>query len=162
MVSAIKSAGLDVRSFSGQDPSKPWWDVTWRKRGPLAQPGLSHPVNPESPSGPKTIFRPDSACPASGYGSKGGASRRNRRLMRDFHRLLFCLDSTSVKCVSGPCRSETDGSVTGGSWHSLLAHGCCRQAIVAAFDFYERPVLSWQAPPAKRCQRVHEQRLTME
>jgi len=38
---------------------------------------------------------------------------------------------------------------------TLLAHGCPRQAIVAAFGLDERTVASWQERAGAQCQRVH-------
>ena len=38
---------------------------------------------------------------------------------------------------------------------TLLAHGCPRQAIVAAFGFDERTVAAWQAKAGAHGQRVH-------
>jgi hypothetical protein len=40
---------------------------------------------------------------------------------------------------------------------TLLAHGCPRQAIVAAFDLDERTVADWQQRAGRHCQAVHEQ-----
>jgi transposase-like protein len=39
---------------------------------------------------------------------------------------------------------------------TLLAYGCPVQAIVMAFGFDERTVLSWQARSGEHCQKVHE------
>ena len=38
---------------------------------------------------------------------------------------------------------------------TLLAHGCPRQAIVAAFALDERTVAAWQERAGAQCQRVH-------
>jgi transposase-like protein len=38
----------------------------------------------------------------------------------------------------------------------LLAYGCPRQAIVAAFEIDERTVAAWQKESGEHCQRVHE------
>jgi transposase-like protein len=40
---------------------------------------------------------------------------------------------------------------------TLLAHGCPRQAIVAAFALDERTVADWQQRAGRHCQTVHEQ-----
>jgi hypothetical protein len=39
---------------------------------------------------------------------------------------------------------------------TLLAHGCPRQAIVAAYGFDERTVKSWWQRAGEHCQKVHE------
>lgn len=38
---------------------------------------------------------------------------------------------------------------------TLLAHGCPRQAVVAAFGLDERTVASWQQRAGAQCQRIH-------
>jgi hypothetical protein len=39
---------------------------------------------------------------------------------------------------------------------TLLAHGCPRQAIVAAYGFDERTIKSWWQRAGEHCQKVHE------
>jgi transposase-like protein/IS1 family transposase len=45
---------------------------------------------------------------------------------------------------------------------TLLAHGCPRQAIVAAFGLDERTVASWQEKAGVHCRQVHEHMLQQE
>ncbi len=43
---------------------------------------------------------------------------------------------------------------------TLMAHGCPRQAVVAAFDLDERTVADWQQKAGLHCQRVQEHLLS--
>ena len=102
---------------------------------------------------PLTVFCPNLACPARGRMQEGNITIHSRKERR-------------FKCsVCNKTFAETKGTPFYRLRHSddrftqvvtLLAHGCPRQAIVAAFALDERTVSDWQQRAGLHCQAVHE------
>ena len=101
---------------------------------------------------PESVFCPNPDCPArgqTGRGNIGVHSRKERRYKcrvcgktftdrrgTVFYRLRTAIDVVTVVIT-------------------LLAHGCPRQAIVAAFGLDERTVEKWYARAGQHCEQVH-------
>ena len=101
----------------------------------------------------QTVFCPNSACPASGQISKGNIhvhSHKERRYVCDVCSGTFAATEGTIFYRR---RLPRDTIVT---MITLLAHGCPRQAIVAAFEVDERTVKSLEESAGEHCQQVHE------
>jgi transposase-like protein len=102
---------------------------------------------------PLTVFCPNLACPARGRLKEANITIHSQKERR-------------FKCsVCGKTFAATKGTPFYRLRHSderftqvvtLLAHGCPRQAIVAAFALDERTVADWQQRAGWHCQTVHE------
>lgn len=102
---------------------------------------------------PRTVFCINSSCPARGQVGKGNICVHSRK-----ERRYGCT-------VCGATFAATKGTVfyrrhlpgdTVVKVITLLAHGCPRQAIVAAFEVDERTVKSLEQSAGRHCQYVHE------
>ena len=103
---------------------------------------------------PQTVFCPNMACHARGQVGKGNIRIHSRK-----ERRYICLEC-------GKTFAETKGTIfyrrrlaheTIVTIITLLAYGCPRQAIVAAFEVDERTVQSLERGAGEHCQRVHEE-----
>ena len=102
---------------------------------------------------PQTVFCPNSTCRARGHIGKGNIrvhSHEERRYICDECNSTFAATKGTVFYRR---RLPEDIIVT---IITLLAHGCPRQAIVAAFEVDERTVKSLEKNAGSHCQRVHE------
>jgi transposase-like protein len=102
---------------------------------------------------PQTVFCPNFACPARGQIGKGNIrvhGHKERRYRCDVCGRTF---ASTQGTVFYRRRLATDVVV---KIITLLAHGCPRQAIVAAFEVDERTVKSLEESAGKHCQGVHE------
>lgn len=102
---------------------------------------------------PVTICCPNLACPARGQTGKGHMgipSRKDKRCRcRPGGKTVAETKGTIFYRLRTP--AETVPRVV-----TLLAHGCPRQAIVAAFGFDERTVAAWLTRAGLHSQAVHE------
>jgi transposase-like protein len=101
---------------------------------------------------PQTVFCPNSACPARGQIGKGNIgvhSRKDRRYKCDACGHTFVATRGTLFYRR---RVPPDTIV---KMITLLAHGCPRQAIVAAFEVDERTVKSLEQSAGEHCQQVH-------
>jgi transposase-like protein len=102
---------------------------------------------------PQTIFCPNSACPARGQTGKGNIgvhSLKDGRYICHICNRTFALTKGTVFYRRRLPRDTIVKIIT------LLAHGCPRQAIVAAFGVDERTVKSLEEGAGQHCQQVHE------
>jgi transposase-like protein len=101
---------------------------------------------------PEEVFCPNGECPARGQRGEGNIWIHSQKKRR-------------YKCkVCGTTFSETTGTALY-RLHTaldivvlvvtLLAHGCPRQAIVAAFGLDERTVAAWEARAGRQCEAIH-------
>jgi transposase-like protein len=102
---------------------------------------------------PENVFCPNMACHARGQKGKG-----NIRIHSQKEKRYICKECNKTFV-------ETKGTVfyrrrlpheTIVLMVTLLAHGCPRQAIVAAFEVDERTVQSLERGAGEHCQEVHE------
>ena len=102
---------------------------------------------------PESVFCPNMACHARGQEGKG-----NIRIHSQKEKRYICTECNKTFV-------ETKGTVfyrrrlpheTIVLIATLLAHGCPRQAIVAAFEMDERTVQSLERGAGEHCQDVHE------
>jgi len=103
---------------------------------------------------PQTVFCPNSACPASGQSGKGNIhihSHKEQRYVCDVCGGTFAATKGTIFYRR---RLPRDMIVT---MITLLAHGCPRQAIVAAYKVDERTVKGLEESAGEHCQQVHEQ-----
>jgi transposase-like protein/IS1 family transposase len=101
---------------------------------------------------PTTVFCPNLACPArgqTGQGNIGIHSRKDQRFICTQCRKTFTATKGTVFYRLRTSAELVVLVVT------LLAHGCPRQAIVAAFGFDERTVAAWWARAGQQGQAVH-------
>ena len=102
---------------------------------------------------PQTVFCPNSACHARGHIGKGNIrvhSRKERRYVCDECGKTFTATKGTVFYRRRLPKDITVKIIT------LLAFGCPRQAIVAAFEVDERTVKSLEKSAGNHCQQVHE------
>ena len=98
---------------------------------------------------PQSVFCPNSACHARGHIGKGNIrvhSHTERRYVCDECNSTFAATKGTVFYRRRLSKDIIVKIIT------LLAHGCPRQAIVAAFEVDERTVKSF----GNNCQQVHE------
>ena len=102
---------------------------------------------------PQTVFCPNSACPARGHIGKGNigvhSQRDGRYICRVCNRTFTATKGTLFYRRRLP--KDTILKIV-----TLLAHGCPRQAVVAAFGVDERTVKSLEEGAGAHCQQVHE------
>jgi transposase-like protein len=102
---------------------------------------------------PQTVFCPNSACYARGHIGKGNIrvhSREEGRYICDECGSTFAATQGTIFYRRRLPEDIIVKIVT------LLAHGCPRQAIVAAFEVDERTVKSLEKNAGSHCQQVHE------
>jgi transposase-like protein len=102
---------------------------------------------------PQEIFCLNLECPARGQAGAGnirGHSQKDQRYVCDVCQTTFAASKGSI--FYG-LKTEAQVVIT---ILTLLAHGCPRQAIVAAYGFDERTVKSWWQRAGEHCQKVHE------
>jgi transposase-like protein len=102
---------------------------------------------------PQTVFCPNSACHARGHMGKGNIrvhSRKERRYICDECGRTFAATKGTVFYRRRLPQDIIIKIIT------LLAHGCPRQAIVAAFEVDERTVKGLEKGSGSHCQQVHE------
>jgi transposase-like protein len=101
---------------------------------------------------PATVFCPNLVCPArgqTGQGNIGIHSRQDKRFLCTQCHQTF---TTPKGTVFYRLRTSAETVVIVVTW---LAHGCPRQAIVAAFGCDERTVADWWARSGRHGQAVH-------
>ena len=101
---------------------------------------------------PQSVFCPNKHCTARGQRGQG-----NIRIHSDTegrYRCTTCRGTFSSTTGTAFFRLRTSATVVT-TVVTLLAHGCPRQAIVAAFELDERTVAAWQERAGAQCQRVH-------
>lgn len=102
---------------------------------------------------PHQIFCPNLSCPARGQVSAGNISvhsQQEKRYACDVCQTTFAANKGTIFY-----RLKHDAQLVI-SVLTLLAHGCPRQAIVAAYGFDERTLKSWWQRAGEHCQRVHD------
>ena len=102
---------------------------------------------------PQTVFCPNSACPARGQMGKeitGIHSRKNGRYMCHVCGRTFAATQGTVFYRRRLSKHTIVKIIT------LLAYGCPRQAIVAAFKVDERTAKGLEEGAGKHCQQGHE------
>jgi len=105
---------------------------------------------------PTQVFCPNLECPARGQRGKGNLGIHSRKEQR-----VLCRQGGQTFAApkgTGWYHRRTAGEVVR-SVRTLLAHGCPRQAIVAADGVEERTVASGLARAGCHRQAVHEQRV---
>jgi transposase-like protein len=101
----------------------------------------------------QTVFCPNMACPARAQVGKGNIhvhSRKEQRYLCDVCGHTFAATKGTV-FYRRHLPSQTVVRII-----TLLAYGCPRQAIVAAFHLDERTVKSLEAGAGAHCHNVHE------
>jgi len=102
---------------------------------------------------PQGIFCLNLECPARGQVGVGNIrvhSQQEKRYVCDVCQSTFVASKGSLFY-----RLKTEASVVI-TVLTLLAHGCPRAAIVAAYGFDERTIKSWWQRAGEHCQKVHE------
>lgn len=102
---------------------------------------------------PQTVFCPNLACCARGQVGKGNIrvhSRKEQRYVCDECGKTFAATKGTVFYRKHLAQDIIVMIIT------LLAHGCPRQAIVAAFEVDERTVKNLEKEAGAHCQQVHE------
>jgi transposase-like protein len=102
---------------------------------------------------PRTLFCPNSACPARGQtalGNIGIHSRKERRYICHVCQKTFVETTGTVFYRLHKSKDVITLVLT------LLAHGCPLQAVVVAFGFDERTVKGWLTAAGQHCEQVHE------
>ncbi len=102
---------------------------------------------------PQTVFCPNSACPARGHIGKGNIGVHSQKDGRYICHVCSRTFTATKGTVFYRRRLSKDTIV---KIITLLAHGCPRQAIVAAFGVDERTVKSLEEGAGEHCQQVHE------
>jgi transposase-like protein len=102
---------------------------------------------------PRTVFCPNSACPASGRVGAGNIGIHSQKERRYFCRECGQTFAETKGTAFYRLRTACDLVVL---VVTLLAYGCPVQAIVAAFGLDECTVYDWQARAGQQCQQVHE------
>ena len=103
---------------------------------------------------PLTVFCPNLACPARGRLKEGNITLHSQKERR--YRCSVCR-KTFAETKGTPFYRLRHADERFTQVVTLLAHGCPRQAIVAAFALDERTVADWQQRAGLHCQAVHEQ-----
>ncbi len=101
---------------------------------------------------PQSVFCPNEHCTARGL--QGQGTIRIHSYKEGRYRCVRCRGTFSATTGTTFWRLRTPAPVVT-TVVTLLAHGCPRQAIVAAFGLDERTVASWQQRAGAHCQRVH-------
>jgi len=105
---------------------------------------------------PQSVFCPNWDCPARGQpgqGNIGVHSRKEKRyICHECHKTFAETKGTAFYRL----HQAKDLFVI---VITLLAHGCPRQAIVAAFGLDERTVQGWQQRAGEQSRKVHQQRV---
>ncbi len=101
---------------------------------------------------PQSVFCPNEHCRARGLRGQGTIRIHSQKEGR--YRCTTCGGTFSPTTGTAFFRLRTPATVVT-TVVTLLAHGCPRQAIVAAFGLDERTVVSWQERAGGHCQRVH-------
>jgi len=101
---------------------------------------------------PQSVFCPNEHCTARGVRGQGTIRIHSQKEGR--YRCRTCGGTFSPTTGTAFCGLRTPVPVVT-TVLTLLAHGCPRQAIVAAFGLDERTVASWQQRAGAQCQRVH-------
>ncbi len=101
---------------------------------------------------PQSVFCPNEHCTARGL--RGQGTIRIPSYKEGRYRCTRCRGTFSATTGTTFWRLRTPAPVVT-TVMTLLAHGCPRQAIVAAFGLDERTVASWQQRAGAHCQRVH-------
>ncbi len=101
---------------------------------------------------PQSQFCPNEHCRARGLRGQGTIHIHSQKEGR--YRCTTCRGTFSATTGTAFFRLRTPATVVM-TVVTLLAHGCPRQAIVAAFGLDERTVASWQERAGGHCQRVH-------
>jgi transposase-like protein len=102
---------------------------------------------------PQEIFCLNLDCPARGQVGAGNIrvhSQQEQRYGCDICQTTF---AASKDTIFYRLKTEAQVVIT---VLTLLAHGCPRQAIVAAYGFDERTVKSWWQRAGEHCQKVHQ------
>lgn len=102
---------------------------------------------------PQAVFCPNSACSARGQMGKGNIRVHSRKERRYSCEVCGGTFAGTTGTVFYRRRLTPDVIVR---IITLLAHGCPRQAIVAAFEVDERTVRSLEESAGEHCQGVHE------
>jgi len=102
---------------------------------------------------PQAVFCHNSACPARGQVGQGNIGVHSRKEHQYICYVCGKTFSESKETIFYRLRTAKDVVVL---VLTLLAHGCPIQAIVAAFGFDERTVVSWQERAGKHCEKVHQ------
>ena len=111
---------------------------------------------------PQTQCCPNESCAARGQVGQGNL--RVHSWLEQRYRCVTC-GRTFAATAGTPLYRLRTATETVTLVLTLLAHGCPRQAIVAAFGFDERTVAAWQAKAGAHCQQVQThlvQRGTLE
>lgn len=102
---------------------------------------------------PTTAFCPNMDCPARGQAGKGNIGIHSRQDKR--WRCRVCGKTFAATQGTAFYRLRTPVEVMT-LVVTLIAHGCPRQAIVAAFGFDERTVADWLVRAGRQSRAVHE------
>ena len=105
---------------------------------------------------PQGVFCANPACADSGLTNKGNVKVHSQKERR--FRCTTCGQTFAASKGTPLYRLHKDQSLFLGVI-TLLAHGCPRPAIVAAFGLDERTVAAWQHKAGEHCARVHRQHL---
>ena len=100
---------------------------------------------------PQSQFCPNEHCPARGLRGQGTIRIHSRKEGR--YRCTTCGGTFGATTGTAFWGLRTPTMVVT-TVLTLLAHGCPRQAIVAAFGLDERTVAAWQERAGTQCQRV--------
>ena len=102
---------------------------------------------------PQEIFCPNLECPAKGQVGKGNISVHSHKEKRYGCQVCGKPFAATKGTIFYRLRTEPKVVIL---VLTLLAHGCPRQAIVAAYGLDERTVKEWWQRAGKHCQQVHE------
>jgi len=102
---------------------------------------------------PQQIFCPNLDCPARGQVGAGNISVHSQQEQR--YGCNVCQSTFAASKGTLFYRLKTDAQLVI-IVLTLLAHGCPRQAIVAAYGFDERTVKEWWQRAGAHCQKVHQ------
>jgi len=102
---------------------------------------------------PQSQFCHNPHCPARGQTGKGNIVIHSRKEKR--YRCTTCKGTFTATIGTPFYRLHTAMDVVTVVL-TLLAHGCPRQAIVAAFGVDERTVAEWQSRAGEHARKVHE------
>ncbi len=101
---------------------------------------------------PQSQFCPNATCAARGQVGQDNIEIHSQKERR--YRCQTC-GRTFAATTGTPFYRLQTAAETVTLVVTLLAHGCPRQAIVAAFGVDERTVAAWQAKAGTHCQQVH-------
>jgi len=101
---------------------------------------------------PQSVFCPNEHCTDRGLRGQGTIRIHSQKEGR--YRCTTCRGTFSLTTGTAFWGLRTPTTVVT-TVVTLLAHGCPRQAIVAAFGLDERTVAAWQERAGAQCQRVH-------